>query len=89
MNFYTKQLETETKNMFYWMARATERIKNGERPFYPLTLAMQAAAKINEYMEHIAAVDIERGTETAMDWEKLTDWAIKQARAEIDQENNE
>ena len=89
MDFYKKMIETELKQMFYWIEQATESVKKGERPFYEMNTATQHAAKINEYMEHISSVDIERGTDTVIDWKKLTDWAIKQARAEIDQENAE
>ena len=89
MDFYKKMIETELKQMFYWMASATENAKNGESAVYNLTSAIQSASKVNEYRARIDATDLERGTDTAIDWEKLTDWAIKQARAEIEQENNE
>lgn len=88
MDFYKKMLETELKNMFYWMASATENAKNGESALYSLTSAIQSASKVNEYLARIDAADLERGTGNAIDWKKLTDWAIKQARAEIEQENN-
>ena len=89
MDFYKKMIETELKQMFYWMACATENTKNGESALYNLTSAIQSTSKVNEYRARIDAVDLERGTDSAIDWEKLTDWAIKQARAEIEQGNNE
>ena len=87
MDFYKKMIETELKQMFYWMACATENAKNGESAVYNLTSAIASASKVNEYRARIDAADLERGTDSAIDWEKLTDWAIKQARAEIEQEN--
>lgn len=86
MEFYKKMIKTELKQMFYWMACATESAKKGEKPFYDLNVAAQHAAKINEYMSILETKD---ETDGAIDWEKLTDWAIKQARAEIEQENND
>ena len=87
MDFYKKMIETELKQMFYWMACATESTKNGESALGALMNAARNASKVNEYRARIDAADLERGTNTAIDWEKLTDWAIKQARAEIEQEN--
>ena len=89
MDFYKKMIETELKQMFYWMACATESAKNGESALGALMNASRNASKVNEYRARIDAVDLERGTDSAIDWEKLTDWAIKQARAEIEQGNNE
>ena len=89
MQFYEKMIEMETKQMFYWMGKATESMKQGESAFFELMNAAQNAGKINEYKAKIDATDLERGTETPIDWQKLTEYAIQQARAEIDQENNE
>ena len=93
MEFYKKMLETELKNMFFWMANATENTKKGENAIYSLNNAIASASKVNEYRARIDAVDLERGTdgaidwENVIDWEKLTDWAIKAARAEVENDD--
>ena len=86
MDFYKEQIQYNLKMMFYWMGKATESAKQGENAMFELSQATQASGKINEYRACSDTMNLERGTETVLDWETMTADAIKQARAMIEQE---
>ena len=54
-DFYKKQIETETKQLFYWLKSATNAIANGESAVYSTLCAAEHAASIDKYCAFLRA----------------------------------